>query len=74
MFAVDTRGLWRMKNDFMGGPFVSISVLDETRNRVVTIDAFVYAPGKDKRNLMWELEAVLESLKLTPQKELNAAL
>ena len=74
MFAVDTRGLWRMKNDFMGGPFVSISVLDEKRKRVVTVDAFVYAPGKDKRNLMWELEAVLESLKLTPQKQLNAAL
>lgn len=74
MFAVDTRGLWRMENDFMGGPFVSISVLDETRNRVITIDAFVYAPGKDKRNLMWELEAVLQSLKLTPSKELKAAL
>jgi hypothetical protein len=74
MFAVDTRGLWRMKNDFMGGPFVSVSVLDEVNSRVITVDAFVYAPGKDKRNLMWELEAVIQSLKLSSGTALNASL
>lgn len=74
MFAIDTRGLWRMKNDFMGGPFVSVSVLDEDRGRVITVDGFVYAPGKDKRNLMWELEAVIQSLKLNPKTQLNASL
>jgi hypothetical protein len=58
------RGLWKLENAFMGGPFINISLLDENRNRVVTVDAFVYAPGLDKRNYVREVEAILNTFKI----------
>jgi len=63
-YAAEIRGLWVMENDFMGGPFVSISQVDEARNRVVTVEGFVYAPRKDKRNYIRQLEAILHSFKI----------
>ena len=60
---METRGLWKMENDFMGGPFVNYTIWDEDGNRTVVVDGFVYAPGKDKRNYVMELEAIIQSLR-----------
>lgn len=57
------RGLWVMDGDAMGGPFVSHAVADSTHGRVVVADAFVYAPGLRKRNLIRQLEAALYTFK-----------
>ncbi len=51
------RGLWQVKGDAMGGPYVM-----KTKGDIVVI-AFVYAPEKKKRNLMKQLEAVLTTIK-----------
>lgn len=40
----ELRGLWRVENDYMGGPFISSSIVDEKNNIVICADAFVYAP------------------------------
>lgn len=64
MFAVETRGLWRVENDFMGGPFISYTFVDEKKNRLITIDGFTYAPKQKKAPLVRELEAILWSVKL----------
>lgn len=64
IYTAELRGLWRVEGDFMGGPFISISQLDETKNRVVTVEGFVYAPKYNKRNYVRQLEAILYSLKL----------
>jgi len=56
-------GLWRVHNGFMGGPFVSISTVDEKRNLVITVEGFVYYPKKKKRNLIKRMEVICESLK-----------
>lgn len=70
-YAAMLRGLWRMQNGgSMGGPFYSISRLDEINQRVITVEGFVFAPGEKKRNLIRHLEAVVHSTKL-PQ-EINA--
>jgi hypothetical protein len=66
-YCAELRGLWKLENGFMGGPFINISLLDENMNRVVTIDAFVYAPGLDKRNYVRELEAILSTFKITSE-------
>lgn len=58
------RGLWHMKGDAMGGPFVSRTLVDSTRNRTVTAEAFVYAPSESKARAMKRLEAILNTLKL----------
>ena len=67
-FAMEARGLWYMKNDCMGGPFVSHSRVDTETNRVVVAEAFVYAPEKKKRDLIRRLEASLYTLEL-PQEQ-----
>jgi hypothetical protein len=60
----EMRGLWKVKNDFMGGPFVAYSIFDENTGNVVTVDAFVYAPRFDKRDYVRQMEAMLQSLQL----------
>lgn len=64
MFTVETRGLWRVENDFMGGPFISYTFVDEKRNRLITLDGFTYAPKQKKAPLIRELEAILWSVKI----------
>lgn len=58
-FAVETRGLWYTKGDFMGGPFINFTVLDEPKQRIVVLDGFVYRPNKEKRGYIRELESIL---------------
>jgi len=66
-YCAELRGLWKLENGFMGGPFINISMLDEKMNMVVTVDAFVYAPGLDKRNYVRELEAILSTFRITSE-------
>jgi hypothetical protein len=58
-YVVELRGLWKLENAFMGGPFISFTSLDEKRNRIVTVEGFVHAPSLDKRIYVRELEAIL---------------
>ena len=70
-YCAELRGLWKMKNGAsMGGPFYSHSRLDEENQRIITVDAFVFAPGKNKRNAMRQLEAVVYTTKMP--HEVNA--
>lgn len=70
-FAADLRGLWKVQDDFMGGPFVSLSIIDLLKKRVVTLDGFVYAPGKEKRNLLRQVEAIIYSVKFDDQIDMD---
>ncbi len=63
LFAVETRGLWKVKGDFMGGPFINYTLVDEKRNKVITIDGYVYAPNAPKRNMVMQLESIIWSFK-----------
>jgi hypothetical protein len=61
---VEMRGLWKVEGDVMGGPFVSVAHIDPENARVVVTEGYVYAPEKpEKRNLIWQLEAILYSFK-----------
>lgn len=62
IYAKELRGLWQMEGAFMGGPFLTYSLVDETRNRVITIDSYVYAPKFDKREYLREMEALALSI------------
>lgn len=68
-YAANLRGLWRVENDFMGGPFVMLAELDLFRQRVVVVDGYVYAPSKNKRNFVRQIEAIVYSLKLNDQEK-----
>lgn len=67
----EARGLWSMKNDMMGGPFVSHSVVDEVNGKVIVVEAFIYAPNRKKGDLMRKLEASLFSLRLPADKAIT---
>lgn len=58
------RGLWKVKGDFMGGPFISFTKIDEARNRVVTIEGFVYHPNEEVRDQIRQLEGILYTFDL----------
>lgn len=65
---IELRGFWDVKNDFMGGPFVSYTTVDTATNRVFTIDCYVYSPKNPKRNYMRELEHLLYLISLPEAK------
>lgn len=67
-FALEVRGLWKMENDFMGGPFYSLTVVDESRGRLLTMEGYAYAPYFDKRPYIRELEGVIKQSTLLPVK------
>ena len=57
-YAMETRGLWKMLDgEAMGGPFVSLTRLDQVNGRVVTAEAFLFAAGQKKRNALRQQEA-----------------
>ena len=61
---VELRGLWELNKGYMGGPFVSHSTLDPTRNSIITVEAYVYNPNNKKRSLMRQMEAIVYSFNL----------
>ena len=70
-YAQKARGLWRVEGDRMGGPFVAQSRVDVANNRVVVVEGFVYAPESLKRNLIRKLEAVLYTLILPNEQNVE---
>lgn len=61
----ELRGMWRMRNGLMAGPFICHIRLDEVNKRVVFAEGFVFAPTENiKRLLVRNLEASLYTLKL----------
>lgn len=68
-YAFEARGLWEMKNDAMGGPFVAHARVDRANGRVIVVEGFVYNPGKLKRDQIRKLNAALYTLKLPSEKE-----
>ncbi|MDA3817682.1 MAG: DUF4837 family protein [Prolixibacteraceae bacterium] len=70
-YASEMRGLWTVENNFMGGPFINLAMLDILNNRVVVLDGFVYAPGKDKRNYLRQVEAMVYSSEFVNQDEID---
>ncbi|MDD7885940.1 DUF4837 family protein [Flavivirga sp. 57AJ16] len=62
--AFETKGLWELTNDFMGGPFINYTIEDKVNERWVGIEGFIFAPSVEKRNYMLELEAIIKSVKI----------
>jgi len=61
---LETKGLWDVKNAFMSGPFINYTIDDKEHKRWVVIEGFVFAPSVEKRDYMFELEAIIKSIKI----------
>ena len=65
-YCVETRGCWRTYGDFMGGPFVTYTVLDPTEKKVVMLTGYVYCPRNKpstKRDLLMQVESICRTIK-----------
>lgn len=60
--AFEMRGKWEVMNDFMAGPFINYTILDKKNNRVLVYEGFTYAPSVNKREFVFELEAIGKSM------------
>ena len=64
-YATEIRGLWKMLGgEAMGGPYVSLTRLDQVNGQVITAETFLYAPGQKKRTALRQSEAILYTLTL----------
>ena len=69
-YAMETRGLWKiLDGEAMGGPFVSLTRLDQVNGRVVTAEAFLFAAGQKKRNALRQIEAILYTLEMPNERQ-----
>ena len=62
-YAYETRGLWKFESPLMGGPYVSLTLVDQHRGRIITVDGYVFAPKFDKIEYLREMEAIIYSVK-----------
>jgi len=62
--AYETKGTWELKNDFMAGPFINYAIIDPLYNRILVIEGFCYSPSNQERDLMFDLEAIIKSVKI----------
>lgn len=68
-YMCELRGLWETEGAFMGGPFVSQSMVDTVNNRLVTVFSFVYGGKKDKKMMLWQLESIMTTFNINYEKE-----
>ena len=66
-YAFEARGLWEMKNDAMGGPFVAHARVDRANGRVIVVEGFVYNPEKEAPEITVD-QSIAEEKKEGEQK------
>lgn len=64
-YAKEYRGIWEMSKDFIGGSFATYLILDKETNKLLFVDAWVFAPGKSKRDIMQEMEHLVNQIKFS---------
>jgi hypothetical protein len=62
--AYEMRGSWEFHNDFMTGPYINFAIRDNKRKRFIIIDGFAYNPVHSKKELLFEMEAIIKSTKI----------
>ena len=61
-YAYETKSLWQVKDAFMSGPFINYWIQDTINNRYLVAEGFVFAPSVRKRDYIFELEAIIQSI------------
>ena len=61
--AAEARGIWEISGYPMAGPFLTYIINDEENQRKLVLEGFTFAPSAEKRDYMFELEAILRTVK-----------
>jgi hypothetical protein len=63
---LELRGLWQDRSDFpAAGPFITRAIACPKQNRTYLMDAWLFAPGRDKYPYLRQLEILLDSFRCT---------
>jgi hypothetical protein len=60
----ETRSTWEVKDAYMAGPFLNYAIKDEINQRYVIFEGFAFAPSVEKRDYVFEFEAIAKSIKI----------
>ena len=60
----ETKGVWEVQNDFMGGPFINYVLKDKKSGEWVVVEGFAFAPSISKREYMFELNSILSTISI----------
>ncbi|WP_282074917.1 DUF4837 family protein [Maribacter aquivivus] len=67
--AAEVRGIWEMSAYPMAGPFLTYIISDKENNRKLILEGFVFAPATKKRDYMFELEAIMKSVRFNVNEQ-----
>jgi hypothetical protein len=68
-YAIKTRGLWRFSDYSGGGPFINYTLYDEVSGRIYMIDGSIFAPRYEKKKLILQVQALLNTFEPNPNGE-----
>lgn len=69
MKAIEVRGIWDIKNYPMAGPFLMYILDDKENNRQLVLEGFTFAPATEKRDYMFQLEAILKTVRINVKEK-----
>lgn len=61
---LEAKGIWDVKGAWKSGPFVNYCIEDKVNNRIIVAEGFVDAPSIRKREHIFELEAMIKSIRI----------
>lgn len=61
---LETKGMWNVQNAFMAGPYINYAIEDKVNKRWLVAEGFTFAPSVAKRDYMFELEAIIQTIKI----------
>lgn len=63
-YTKNTRGLWRLKKGVIGGSFVSYVFYAPKTDKIYYVEGFINCPREKKMKFIYEVEALLHSIKI----------
>ena len=67
--AIVSRGIWTLSDAFMGGPYLNMAIKDTVNEQYLIVEGFSYAPSMAKRDLQFELESIMRTIKFVEVPE-----
>jgi len=67
--AIVSRGIWTLNEAFMGGPYLNMAIKDTVNEQYLIVEGFSYAPSMAKRDLQFELESIMRTIKFVEAPE-----
>ncbi len=67
--AAEVKGIWEISGYPMAGPFLTYIINDKENERKLVLEGFTFAPSAEKRDYMFELEAILRTISFNSAPE-----